>query len=124
MILDVISLSRSLVEEAWNNPDKWEANLASAEALLSKALVESPDDVLALTCLGAVLSDQGKHEEAASVLKRAIELGSTDRNTFFNLGVATMNFGTRAKAMSAFRGAEGLQASPLSWTAYFDAQAH
>lgn len=124
MILDVISLSRSLVEDAWNNPDKWEANLASAQALLSKALVESPSNVLALTCLGAVLSDQGKHKEAASALQRAVELGSTDRNTFFNLGVATMNFGSRAKAMSAFRGAEGLQASPLSWPAYFDAQAH
>lgn len=124
MILDVISLSRSLVDDAWNNPEKWEANLASAQAMLSKVLVESPDNVLALTCLGAVLSDQGKHEEAASALKRAIELGSTDRNTFFNLGVATMNFSTRAKAMSAFRSAEGLQASPLSWTAYFDAHGH
>ncbi|MNL05823.1 hypothetical protein D3C87_1264370 [compost metagenome] len=121
---DFISISRSLVEDAWKKPEKWEANLASAQAMLSKVLVESPDNVLALTCLGAVLSDQGKHEEAASALKRAVELGSTDRNTFFNLGVATMNFGTRAKAMSAFRGAEELQASPLSWTAYFDAQAH
>ncbi|WP_447773502.1 hypothetical protein [Variovorax boronicumulans] len=49
MTLDFISISRSLVEDAWNNPDKWEANLASAQALLSKALVESPDNVLALT---------------------------------------------------------------------------
>ncbi|MNY53447.1 hypothetical protein D3C86_1892070 [compost metagenome] len=92
--------------------------------MLSKALVESPGNVLTLTCLGAVLSDQGKHKEAASALRRAVELGSTDRNTFFNLGVATMNFSTRAKAMSAFRGADGLQASPQSWPAYFDAQAH
>jgi Flp pilus assembly protein TadD len=124
MNLDLIAASRSLVEEAWKKPDEWEANLASAEAMLSKALREVPDDVLALTCLGAVLSDQGKHEKAAAVLERAIELRSTDRNTYFNLGVAKMNCATRAKAMAAFRDAEGRQASPLSWEAYFDPQAH
>lgn len=124
MNLDLISASRSLVEEAWKKADKWEANLASAEAMLSKALLEVPGNVLALTCLGAVLSDQGKHEKATIVLKRAVALGSTDRNTYFNLGVATMNYDTHEKAMAAFRGAEGLQASSLSWEAYFDAQAH
>lgn len=124
MDLDLISVSRSLVEEAWSNPDKWDANLACAEALLSKALVDTPGNVLALTCLGAVLCDQGKHKEAALALKRAVELGSTDRNTFFNLGVAMLNFSTHEKAMPAFRRADGLQASPLSWAAYFDAQAH
>ncbi|QNK68607.1 tetratricopeptide repeat protein [Variovorax sp. PAMC26660] len=124
MNLDIISASRSLVEEAWQKPETCESNLVCAEAILSKALLEVPGDVLALTCLGAVLSDQGKHEKAASVLQRAVGLGSTDRNTYFNLGVATMNCGTREKAMDAFRSAERFKASPLSWEAYFDAQAN
>lgn len=124
MNLDLISASRSLVEEAWRKPDKWAANLASAEAMLSKVLLEVPGNALALTCLGAVLSDQGKHEKAAAVLERAVELGSTDRNTYFNLGVARMNYDTHEKAMAAFRDAEGRQTSPWSWEAYFDAQAN
>lgn len=92
--------------------------------MLSKALLEVPGNILALTCLGAVLSDQGKHERAAAVLERAVALGSTDRNTYFNLGVARMNYDTHEKAMAAFRDAEGRQASPSSWEAYFDAQAN
>ena len=124
MNLDIILASRSLVEEAWNQPGKWEANLSSAEAMLAKALIEIPGDVLALTCLGAVLSDLGEHEKAASALQRAVELGSTDRNTHFNLGVARMNCGTHEEAMASFREAKGLQPSPLSWEAYFDPQAH
>lgn len=124
MNLDIISASRSLVEEAWKQPDKWEANLSSAEAMLAKALIEAPDNVLALTCLGAVLSDQGEHPKAASALQRAVELGSTDRNTYFNLGVARMNCGTHERAMASFREAKDLQPSPLSWEAYFDPLAH
>lgn len=124
MNLDLISASRSLVEEASSKPGKWAANLASAEAMLSKALIEVPGNVLALTCLGTVLSDQGKHKQAADVLERAVELGSTDRNTYFNLGVARMNYDTHENAMAAFRDAEGRQASPWSWEAYFDAQAN
>ncbi|MGJ7555801.1 hypothetical protein ACSFBI_17525 [Variovorax sp. RB3P1] len=124
MTLDIISASRSLVEEAWKQPDKWEANLTSAEALLARALVEVPGNVLASTCLGAVLCDRGEHKKAASVLQRAVELGSTDRNTYFNLGVAKMNCGAAEEAMASFRRAEGLQPSRLSWEAYFDPQAH
>lgn len=124
MNTDLVCASRSLVEEAWNEPDKCAEKLACAEAMLSKALLEAPGNVLVLTCLGAVLCDQGEHEKAAAVLARAVELGSTDRNTYFNLGVARMNCDTPKKAMAAFRDAGAHQASPRSWEAYFDAQAN
>ncbi|MDP9993917.1 Flp pilus assembly protein TadD [Variovorax boronicumulans] len=124
MNLDIISASRALVEESWKQPDKWEANLTSAEAMLARALIEVPGHVLASTCLGAVLCDQGEHKKAVSVLLRAVELGSTDRNTYFNLGVAKMNCGEDEEAMAFFRRAESLQPSRLSWEAYFDPQAH
>lgn len=124
MTLDIISASRSLVEEAWKQPDKWEANLASAEAMLARALIEVPGNILASTCLGAVLCDRGEHKRAASVLQRAVDLGSTDRNTYFNLGVAKMNCGADEEAMACFRGAARLQPSRLSWEAYFDPQGY
>lgn len=61
MNLDIISASRSLVAEAWKQPEKWEANLTSAGAMLARALIEAPGNVLASTCFGAVLCDQGEH---------------------------------------------------------------
>lgn len=124
MNLEIISASRSLVEEAWKQPDKWDENLISAAAMLASALIEVPGNVLALTCLGAVLCDRGEHKKASFVLQRAVELGSTDRNTYLNLGVAKMNCGANEEARASFRRAEGLQPSSLSWEAYFDPQAH
>jgi len=38
MNLDIISASQSLVAEAWKQPDKWEANLSSADVDRSSIL--------------------------------------------------------------------------------------
>jgi hypothetical protein len=94
--------------------------------VLSKALLEVLSNVLALTCLVAVLSDHGKHENDAAVLASCgTRVNRPEhRNTFFSLGVAKMNYDTHGKAMAAFRDAEGRQASPSPWEAYFDAQAN
>ena len=83
----------------------------------------APNDVLVLTCLGAVLCDQAKHKEAAEFLQRARQLGSVDRNTHFNLGVALLNTATHSEAMVAFNRAKLLTADPQSIEAYFDPQA-
>jgi len=120
----LLASSRALVEEVWCNSDKWVANLAKAEGLLRGALDANPNEPLTLTCLGAVLCDQGRHSSAVSPLKLAVERGSTDRHTFFNLGVALLSCGRHDEASSYFEQARDMAASPLSWEAYFDAQAH
>lgn len=97
--------------------------MAQAETLLTDALQAAPDDIALLTGLGAVLCDQGKHKQAAVLLESAVRLGSTDRNTHYNLGVALAAFTTQERAMVAFNHAKGFDASPETWEAYFDAQA-
>jgi Flp pilus assembly protein TadD len=59
-----------------------------------------------------------------TLLSRAASNGSTDRNTYFNLGVAVLNCGKHENAKKWFEKARGLEANPESWKAYFDPQAH
>jgi Flp pilus assembly protein TadD len=122
--MSAIETSKFLVQEAFSSPGKYANNLARAEELLLGALAQEPDDTLLLTGLGAVLCDQGKHAKATTVLRRAVELGSVDRNTFFNLGVSILNSGTHKEAMTFLSKAKSLAPSPQSWEAYFDPQAH
>ena len=121
--MSTIEACKSLVHEALVSPDKWQSNLARAEESLSEALVGDPENPLLLTCLGAVLCDQGQHARATQVLRRAVEHGSQDSNTFFNLGVAVLSCGTHEEAMRLFSKARSLRPSSQSWEAYFDPHA-
>jgi Flp pilus assembly protein TadD len=120
--MNPLARAKSLIDEVWTHPDRWTANLAEADRLLRAVVEAEPTNVEALTCLGAVLSDRGKHQEAALTLKKAIGLGSMDRNTYFNMAVALINSSTHEHAMDYFRKANALSASPRTWEAYFDAQ--
>lgn len=116
--------ARALVQAIYQEPQRWDANLAEAEALLRDALRTQPHDPEVLTGLGTVLCDQGRHDEAASVLRQALQHGSEDRHTFFNLAVALLNRCERTPALAHFAKAGTLQASPRTWEAYFDPHAH
>ena len=122
--MDSISRAKSLVDEIWTHPNRFAANLAEADRLLRLVVRADPGNVEALTCLGAVLSDAGKHKEAASTLRKAICLGSEDRNTCFNMAVALINSAHHDEAMEYFRLADALPASPQTWEAYFDPHGH
>jgi len=122
--MKTVDTCKLLVEEAFVAPEKWESNFSQAQELLSTALVEDPANPLLLTCLGTVLCDQGKHEQAMQALRNAVKYGSQDRNTFFNLGVAVLNVGNHEEAMQLFSKACLLQPSDQSWEAYFDPHAH
>lgn len=121
--MHVLLRARSLVRAIYQEPQRWDANLADAEALLREALRTQPEDPELLTGLGTVLCDLGRCDEAAMVLRQALKRGSRDRNTCFNLGVALHNGAGRRHAPLYFAKAKTLQASPRSWEAYFDAQA-
>ncbi len=113
----------ALVKETWVTPEKWQVNYSIAEKVLREELTHNNSDVTLLTCLGAVLCDQAKHDEAQSYLEAAVTLGSVDRNTYFNLGVALLNTSTHENAMRYFNKAQQFKASPHSLEAYFDPQA-
>ena len=116
--------AKRLVDDTWTGIGKWDSNYRRARALVETALRAEPDDPGLLTCLGALLSDQGLHRQAIAVLKKAVRRGSTDRNTFFNLAVATLNTEAHDRAMKLFVQADKLRPRRETWEAYFDPQAH
>jgi Flp pilus assembly protein TadD len=120
--MNAIAQAKTLIDDIRQHRDRFTANLEAAERILVNAAKIEPQNVEVLTCLGAVLSDRGKHLEAAGVLLKAIGAGSQDRNTYFNLAVALINSATHAEAMSYFRRAKSLESSPQTWEAYFDPQ--
>ncbi|MEX0141524.1 tetratricopeptide repeat protein [Massilia sp. LMS1-1-1.1] len=121
--MDAIAASKAYIKLAESDAGQWDAHMATAEAVLRSALQADRQDTTLLTCLGAVLCDQGKYREAVNVLETALTLGSTDSHTHYNLGVALAGLAKPRKAMAQFGKAQDLAASSLSWTAYFDPQA-
>lgn len=125
--MDAIAASKAYIKLAEGDAGQWDMHMAAAEAVLRGALQSDrqtdPQDTALLTCLGAVLCDQGKYREAVNVLETALTLGSTDSHTHYNLGVALAGLAKPRKAMAQFGKAQGLAACSLTWTAYFDPQA-
>ncbi|WP_437573429.1 UDP-N-acetylglucosamine-peptide N-acetylglucosaminyltransferase [Sorangium sp. So ce887] len=119
----VAEVSR-LYQAAWKDPAQWRSALVRGERLLRQHLETEPDCVDALTSLGAVLSDAGRHAEALIALRRAEGLGSTDANTYYNLAVAMMNTSERGEARGYFEQAALLEAGAGTLQAYFDPHAH
>jgi Flp pilus assembly protein TadD len=116
---------KALYAEVWKDTSKWTANFGKATRMLKSMLAERPDDTRALTCLGAIYSDQGRHREALEILRKAARLGSTDRNLYMNIAIAMMNLESqRSGAMRYFRKAGTLSADRLTFEAYFDPQGH
>lgn len=115
-----------LYRMAFADANAWERSLDGAADALRAHLLDEPDCVQALTSLGAVLSDRGRHREALSILRRAESLRSADANTYYNLAVALMNLGARerGKAPDYFAKARSLEPSPLTMKAYFDPHGH
>lgn len=115
-----------LAELAWRVRDQSEFALQEAEDLLREYLSVAPDSVLALTLLGAVLSNAGCHEAAVVELRRAAALGSTDANTYYNLAVALMNTGMLGRGIAEpyFQRAATLSAHPQTFQAFFDPHGH
>lgn len=123
MTTDAMAASLALVRQAESDAGRWDAHMAGAEALLRHALQASPQDTGLLICLGAVLCDQAKYQDAVHALEAALKLGSTDSHAHYNLGVALAGLAKPRKAMAQFGKASGLAASGQTWTAYFDPQA-
>ncbi|MEN5395479.1 tetratricopeptide repeat protein [Stenotrophomonas sp. TWI377] len=123
-VVHALLSARSEVEAAFAGTRDADAALATATATLEAALSAHSEDPLLLTGLGAVACDRAQYVRAREVLQRALALGSDDRHAAFNLGVALLNTGRTAQARAAFEQARTMAASPFTWEAWFDPQAH
>jgi predicted Zn-dependent protease len=117
-----LARARVLVDAAWQDTKVWTQNYQRAQTELEDALRVSPRDTALLTALGAVLADCGFHKEAVAALERAIDLGSADGNTYYNLAVARIELSPSATFKRLFALAERYERNPETWRAYFDPQ--
>lgn len=122
--MNAIREAKHLIREVYRGKGNWNRDYARASALIEAELRKDPDNTVLLTCMGALLSDQGRHKQAVTVLKKAVKLGTTDSNAYFNLAVAMLNCGSHRQAMKHFAHAGTLKARSQTWEAYFDPQGH
>lgn len=116
--------AREDVDAAFAGTRDADAALAAAAATLRAAIAVHGELPQLMTGLGAVACDSGEHAAARALLEQALAKGSQDRHTVFNLGVALINSGCSAQAGAAFARASTMTASPDTWQAWFDPQAH
>lgn len=119
---DCVTSARALWTQAWRSPMS-EQPLQEARAILEKSLEADERNVVVLTCLGAVLCDLHLHAQARKYLERAVQLGSTDRHTYFNLFVAMLDSEAMEDARAALDEGLRFERNPATWEAYFDPQA-
>jgi tetratricopeptide (TPR) repeat protein len=117
----VLEIVVKLHKEIWTDSKKWKENHQKIEQYLKKLLTENPNDSRALTNLGAILSDIGKHKEALTELQKAEKLETKDANLYRNIGIAKVNLKTeRQNAKKYFEIANKLEPNELTIEAYFD----
>lgn len=125
---DVVVLNRlgkMHYELAWLKSTRWKELMEESTYFFEKSLVLEPNNIETLTNLGASLSTRGKHKQALEFLKAAEAAGSTDKNTFFNIGVSMMNIGSeRGMARDYFTKACNYTKNPNTIEAYFDPHGH
>src|ERR1700753_3445488 len=80
-----------------------DGRLTEAERDYQAALAAEPLHVDALHYLGVLRHQQGQHEEAASLVRRAVDLRPTDAGLQLNLSNALKAFGRIDDAIERFR---------------------
>jgi tetratricopeptide (TPR) repeat protein len=93
----ILILTVKLYKEIWVDTKKWKKNHYRIEQYMTELLKVYPNDTRALTNLGAILSDNGKHIEALTELQKAEKLKSKDANLYRNIGIVKMNIDSERK---------------------------
>ncbi|MFD0991056.1 tetratricopeptide repeat protein [Mariniflexile jejuense] len=121
----ILKIVVELYNEIWTDSKKWKENHQKIERYLTELLSLNPNDTRALTNLGAILSDNGKHKNALTELLKAEKLESKDANLYRNIGIAKMNIESeRQNAKEYFEIANKFKSDELTIEAYFDPHGH
>lgn len=117
----ILKIVTELYKEIWTDSKKWKVNHQKIEKYLTELLTINPNDARALTNLGAILSDNGKHTDALIELQKAEKLNTKDANLYRNIGIAKMNIESeRQNAKEYFEIADKLVSDKLTIESYFD----
>ena len=112
---------KKLQAKRLQNEDYWDEINDLLLKELEDILSIEPQNTSALINLGAVLSDAGEHENALSVLKIALDLGSEDKNLYTNIAIVMVGLGMRPEEYHEYLEiAENMIENPLTFKADFE----
>ena len=106
--------------EIWKNSENMEYRSLEIVDLLKGILSENPENMVALTNLGAMYSNMGKYKEALDILKRVEVMNFDDRNLYYNIGVVLANLSQEKEARKYFEVSTTKEPDELTFEAYFD----
>jgi tetratricopeptide (TPR) repeat protein len=112
---------KKLQAKRLQNEDYWDEINDLLLKELEDILTIEPQNTSALINLGAVLSDAGEHENALSVLKIALDLGSEDKNLYTNIAIVMVGLGMHPEEYHEYLEiAENMSENPLTFKADFE----
>ncbi|MFP3835076.1 tetratricopeptide repeat protein [Chryseobacterium sp. SIMBA_028] len=116
---------KKLQAKRWQNEDHWDTLNDLLVKELDEILLIEPENTSALINIGAIYSDMGENEKALYYLKKALNLGSEDKNLFVNLAIVMIYMEKhQAEYLEYLEEAEGKVEDALTFKAYFDPQSH
>jgi len=116
---------KKLQAKRWENEDHWDTLNDLLVKELDEILLIEPENTSALVNMGAVYSDMGENETALEYLKKALNLGSKDKNLFVNLAIVLVYMEKHQEEyLEYLEEAENTIEDPLTFKAYFDPQSH
>ncbi len=116
---------KKLQAKRWENEDHWDTLNDLLVKGLNEILLVEPENTSALINIGAIYSDMGENEKALFYLKKALHLGSNDKNLFVNLAVVLIYMEKHQEEyLEYLEEVEDKTEDPLTFKAYFDPQSH
>ncbi|CAH0276610.1 hypothetical protein MP478_15180 [Chryseobacterium sp. WG14] len=116
---------KKLQAKRWENEDHWDTLNDLLIKELDEILLIEPENTSALINIGAIYSDMGENETALHYLKKALDLGSNDKNLYVNLAVVLIYMEKHQEEyLEYLEEVEDKIEDPLTFKAYFDPQSH
>ncbi len=114
---------KKLQAKRWENEDHWDAINDLLIKELDEILLIEPENTSALTNIGAIYSDMGENEIALEYLKKALNLGSEDKNLFVNLTIVMIYMEKhQSEYLEYLEDVEEKVENPLTFKAHFEPQ--
>jgi len=111
---------KALEAESWKSCENMERLSLEIIAILEDVLKHNPENVIALTNLGAMYSNFAKYKEALELLKKAKNLNFIDYNLYHNLGVVSVGLKREKTARKYFKASSTMESNELTFPAYID----
>ncbi|MDR2861165.1 MAG: tetratricopeptide repeat protein [Syntrophobacterales bacterium] len=118
--IEKLKKARDLETESWKDSKNMERIGHEIIAILKDVLKQNPENVIALTNLGAMYSNFAKYDEAFDFLKQAKNLNFIDYNLYHNLGVVSIGLKREREAKKYFKASSTMETNELTFSAYID----